>query len=81
MKNLFRLAVLAGIAFLVYKAMTEKRNWTGLTETEARAKLNEKLSARVSAERLDRMTDQIVDKMRSRGVLRTEPAVDNGSSG
>lgn len=80
MKKLFRLALLAAIGLGIYKALEEKKAWQGLTEDEARAKLNDKLSPRVPAEKLDKVTDQIVDQMKARGVLRTEPAVDNGSS-
>lgn len=79
MKKLFRLALLAAIAFGIYKLMEEKKNWTGLTEDEAREKLNTKLSPRVPPEKLEQVTDQIVDQMKARGVLRTEPAIGNGS--
>ncbi len=79
MKKLFRLALLGGIGFAIYKLMEEKKQWMGLTEDEARAKLNDKLSAKVPPEKLDKVADQIVDQMRMRGVLRTEPAVNNGS--
>lgn len=79
MKKMFRLALLAGIGFAIYKVVEEKKQWTGLSETEARAKLNDKLSAKVPPEKLDKITDQIVDQMRLRGVLRTEAAVDNGA--
>lgn len=79
MKKLFLLALLAAVAFGVYRLLAEVKDMTGLTEDEARAKLNDKLSSRVPPEKLDRITDQIVDQMKSRGVLRTEPAVGNGS--
>ena len=79
MKKLFRLALLGGIGFAIYKAMEEMKKWTGLTEDEARAKLNDKLASRVPPEKLDKVADQIVDQMRMRGALRTESAVDNGS--
>lgn len=78
MKKLFRLALLAAIAFAIYKMLEEKKNWEGLTEDEARDKLNEKLGTRVPAEKLDQVTDQIVGKMKARGVIRAEPAMDNG---
>lgn len=80
MKKLFRLALLAAVGFGIFKMLEEKKAWEGLTEDEARAKLNDKLSPRVPAEKLDKVTDQIVDAMKSRGVLRTEPAIDNGAS-
>jgi len=79
MKKLFRLALLGAIGFAIYKAMEEKKNWMGLTEDEARAKLNDRLSVKVPPEKLDKVADQIVDQMRQRGVLRTEPATGNGS--
>ena len=78
MKTLFRLALLAALAFGIMKMLEEKKNWEGLTEDEARDKLNEKLSPRVPAEKLEQVTDQIVTQMKARGVLRTEPATDNG---
>jgi hypothetical protein len=79
MKRLFRIALLAAIGLGVYKLIEEKKNWTGLTEDEARDKLNTKLSPRVPPEKLAQVTDQIVEQMKARGVLRTEPAVGNGS--
>jgi len=79
MKKLFRVALLAGIGFAIFKIVEEKKQWSGLTESEARAKLNDRLSPRVPAEKLDKITDQIVDQMRLRGVLRTEAVVDNGA--
>ena len=79
MKKLFRLAMLAGIGFAIYQIVEQKKQWTGLSEAEARAKLNDKLSAKVPPEKLDKVTDQIVDQMRLRGVLRTEAAIDNGA--
>ena len=79
MKKLSRLAMLAGLGFAIYKIVEEKKQWTGLSEAEARAKLNDKLSARVPPEKLDKVTDQIVDQMRLRGVLRTESVLDNGA--
>ena len=78
MRKLFRLALLAAIAFGVMKMLEEKKNWEGLTEDEARDRLNQKLGQRVPAEKLDQVTDQIVTQMKARGVLRTEPAMDNG---
>lgn len=78
MKTLFRLALIAAIAFGIMKLLEEKKNWEGLTEDEARSRINEKLSPRVPAEKLDQVTDQIVTQMKARGVLRTEPAIDNG---
>jgi len=78
MKTLFRLALLAAIAFGVMKLLEEKKNWEGLTEDEARDRINEKLSPRVPAEKLEQVTDQIVTQMKARGVLLNEPAMDNG---
>ena len=78
MKKLFRLALLAAIGVGIYKMLEEKKNWEGLTEDEARSRLNEKLSPRVPAEKLDQVTDQIVTQMKARGVLRTEAVADNG---
>ena len=80
MKSLFRLVLLGAVGLGIFKLLEEKKNWMGLTETEARAKLNEKLGSRVPEDKLEEVTDQIVEQLKNRGILRTEPVLDNGAA-
>ena len=70
MKKLFKLLVVAGIAAGVVKLMgAQKAQWHGLTETEARAKLDAKLPAKVEGEKRTEVTDKIIGAMKDKGVL------------
>jgi predicted nucleic acid-binding protein len=68
-KKLLLLALLAAIATLVMKALQFMKEWEGLPESELRARIEEKLSSRVSPEQLTEITNAVVDMMRQRGKL------------
>ena len=73
MKKLIRLAVIVGGATLVAKLIAKKKsNWQGLTETEVRQKLDRRLPDRVPEDKRAFVADEVVSKMRKRGVLREE---------
>ena len=46
--------------------------WQGLTESEARSKLDAKLPDRIPADKRSAISDKVVGKMRERGVLADE---------
>ncbi|MGD2051971.1 MAG: hypothetical protein PVI35_05795 [Acidimicrobiia bacterium] len=69
MKKLLLLALLAAIAALVVKALQFMKEWEDLPESELRARIEEKLSSRVSPEQLTEITNAVVDMMRQRGKL------------
>ena len=74
-KRIIGLALVAGAIAAVAKLITaQKAEWQGLTETDARAKVEERLPSRVPEEKRAEVADKVVAKMRERGVLGEEPA-------
>jgi hypothetical protein len=55
--------------------------WHGLTESEARSKLDAKLPGKIPAEKRSAISDKVVAKMRDRGVISEDPAVPDDASG
>ena len=71
--------LLIGIALLVGAAAVVKRlvgaraaEWQGLTESEVRAKLEDRIPSRVPDDKRTAIADQVVAKMRDTGALATE---------
>ncbi len=61
-------AVVAAVA--VKKATSGRESeWQGLTEGEARAKLDAKLPDRIPEEKRTQISDKVVGKMRDRGII------------
>jgi hypothetical protein len=74
MKRFLIVAVLLTIvAVLVRQGRARRNEWHGLTEAEARARLEQRFPGVIPEERRDAMTDTIVAKMRDRGVITDEP--------
>lgn len=77
--------LIAGVAALATcgkKASAKRqREWHGLTEREARAKLDDKLPGMIPADKREAMTDKLVAKMRDRGVLSDEAVAPDDASG
>ena len=77
MKKLFKFAVFAALVGAVVKMVSaQKAEWQGLSESQVRGKLHEKLDTRMPSEKIDEIGDKIVDKMRERGVLGEEAATE-----
>lgn len=75
MKKLIMFAILAGAVFAAMKlAAAQKMQWQGLTETQVRDKLDQRLPPQVPADKRDAVADTVVSKMRDRGLLEAEPA-------
>lgn len=55
--------------------------WRGLTEREARSKLDAKLPGMIPAEKRSAISDKVVAKMRERGVLSDNLVVPDDASG
>ncbi len=71
MKKLFTLAALAGVAIGITKMATAKKEWSGLTEAEVRAKLDAKLAAKVPDQsKRTKIGDKVIEGMRKKGMLR-----------
>ena len=82
-KRLILLVLLIGVvAACAKKSKTHRASeWHGLTESEARAKLETKLPGKIPAEKRSAISDKVVAKMRDRGVISEDPAVPDDASG
>jgi hypothetical protein len=64
------------IAACAKKAKPHRESeWHGLTESEARSKLDAKLPGKIPAEKRSAISDKVVAKMRDRGVISEDPVV------
>lgn len=74
--------LIAVIAACAKKAKSHRASeWHGLTESEARSKLDAKLPGKIPAEKRSEISDKIVTKMRERGVLSEDAVVPDDASG
>lgn len=74
LRGLFGLIGLAALAYFGWKLFESKREeFMGLTESEAKAKLKDKLVPRLGEETADQIVDQIVPKLREAGILQPDP--------
>ena len=51
----------------------KKLEWVGLTESEARRKFDEKLAPKIGEERAAEVADQVIPKLKERGVILDDP--------
>jgi hypothetical protein len=64
------------IAACVKKAKSHRESeWHGLTETEARSKLDARLPGRIPDHKRSAISEKVVAKMRDRGVISKDPDV------
>ncbi len=70
MKRLLLAGVLiAAVALAVRKCAQQRHHWHGLSETDVREKLDQKLANRMPDERREVVTEKIIGRMRDRGVI------------
>lgn len=62
------------------KAKRQGSEWHGLTESEARAKLDDKLPGKIPADKRSAISDKVVAKMRDHGVIVDDTVPDDASS-
>lgn len=75
MKGLVRLAGIAALAYFGWKLFESTREeFMGLTETEAKVKLKDKLAPRVGEETAEQIAEQVIPKLREKGMLQPDPA-------
>jgi hypothetical protein len=76
-RSLFKLALLVGIIMAIAKMVAAKKDeYYGISESEARYKVESKLSPRVGDDRAAEIADQVVARLKVAGVV-TADAVDN----
>jgi hypothetical protein len=82
MRKLLKLGVFAGIVVGITKLIGLKKEWSGLTEPEVRAKIDAKLAGKVDDETKRReVGDKVIEGMRQRGLLRdVDTVAGNGST-
>ena len=76
-KRLMLVVVALLIVLAVKNAMSQRKSeWQGLSESEARAKLDSRLPSRIPDDKRAAISDKVVAKMRDRGVLSEDLDVD-----
>lgn len=61
------------IGFIVSYVNGKKLEWAGLTESEARRKFEEKLAPKVGEQKAAEVADQVIPKLKERGVVIDDP--------
>lgn len=75
MKKVLIIAAVIGLVALIAKKSSSRREeWHGLTESQVRDKLSERLPTRIPEERREVVTDKIVGRMRDRGAIAEDDA-------
>lgn len=65
--------ILGIVGFVVSYLNGKKLEYAGLTESEARRKVEEKLAPKVGEERAAEIADQVIPKLKERGVVVDDP--------
>jgi hypothetical protein len=80
-RTLLKILVVVGIVTAIAKFITDRRkDFYGLTESEARAKFESKLGPIIGEDRAAEVADQVIPRLKESGVLEPdgmEKAVDN----
>lgn len=80
MKKLLKLVLLAGVVAGIAKLVMMKKEWSGLTESQVRTKIDAGLSRKVEdAEKRQEIADKVVTAMKDKGVIRDDPAVETAA--
>ncbi len=75
LRGMFRLIAVAALVYFGWKLFEAKRDeFMGLTESEAKTKLKEMLVPRLGEEAADQVVEQVVPKLRAKGILQPDPA-------
>jgi len=74
LRFLIKVAVLSGLIYATSRFVSEKKNeYTDLTESEARAKLIDKVSPKLGDETARDIADQVIPKLKERGLVKPDP--------
>jgi hypothetical protein len=77
---LFKLTVF--LAFLYFAARLiylKKDEYYGLTESQARSKIEERLEPRIGADKATEVADQVIPLLKDRGVVKSDPVSEAAS--
>lgn len=71
---LIKFAAIVGLLYGAGRLLAEKKNeFAGLTEEQAKTKLVEKLGPRVGDETAAEIADQVIPKLKERGLIGADP--------
>ncbi len=71
---LIKMAVMGGLIYATSRFVSDKKNeYTDLTETQARAKLIDKVSPKLGDETAREIADQVIPKLKERGLVKPDP--------
>lgn len=74
---MFKFLVFVGVLFFAGKMIAQKKSeFYGISESEARSKLETKLSSRLSEEKASEIVDQIIPKLLKKGVIKADEVVE-----
>ena len=73
-RSLIKFAVIVGLLYGAGRFLAEKKDeYSGLTESEARAKFMEKMGPRVGEDTAAEIADQVIPKLKDRGLIEADP--------
>ncbi len=73
-RALFKLMIFGAlVGFIVSFINGKKLEYSGLTESEARAKFQDKLGPKVGAQRAGEIADEVIPKLKERGLVVDDP--------
>lgn len=77
LRFMIKFLVLVGILVAAGKFMAkQKQDWSGITEAQAREKIESRLASRVGEEKATDIANQIVTVLTEKGVIKAEEATD-----
>lgn len=71
---LIKVAVFGGLIYAATRFVSDKKNeYADLTESQARAKLIDKVSPKLGDETAGEIADQVIAKLKERGLVKPDP--------
>lgn len=76
-RGLFKLALVAAVVGFIAKFVTsKKKEYSGLTVSEAKTKFEEKLGPRLGEEKASDIAEAVVEKLKEKGIVIDDPISD-----
>jgi hypothetical protein len=73
-RTLVKFAVIVGLLYGAGRFLAQKKDeFAGLTESQARSKLMEKMGPRVGEDTAAEIADQVIPKLRDKGLIKSDP--------
>ena len=72
---MFKIAALGAVLYFTGRILAQKKEeYYGLSESEARAKLQEKLGPRIGDDSAAEVADQVIPRLKKRGIITADVA-------